>query len=81
MEYRVSLKAARINADLLQSDVAKRLGVSKESVANWERGKTAPRSTTLVRLCQMYNVPINAIILPKKFDKNEQNKMQFQETG
>lgn len=71
MSYKVSLKAARVNANMLQSDVAEKLGVSKESVANWENGKTAPRSTTLVRLCNLYEIPIDAIFLPIRFDKNE----------
>lgn len=70
MEYKISLKAARINADMLQSDVAQTLGVSKESVANWENGKTAPKSTILVRLCSLYGIPIDAIHLPEKFEKN-----------
>lgn len=71
MSYKVSLKAARVNANMLQSDVAEKLGVSKESVANWENGKTAPRSTMLVRLCDLYKIPIDAIFLPIKFDENE----------
>lgn len=66
--YKVSLKAARVNANMLQSDVAESLGVAKESVANWENGKTAPKSTVLVRLCNLYGVPIDAIILPNKFE-------------
>ena len=72
MGYKISLKAARVNANMLQSDVAETLGVSKESVANWEKGKTAPKSTVLVKLCGLYGVPIDAVYLPVKFDKNEQ---------
>lgn len=68
MSYKVTLKAARVNANMLQSEVAKSLGVAKESVANWENGKTAPKSTVLVRLCDLYGVPIDAILLPKKFN-------------
>ena len=71
MGYKISLKAARINANMLQSDVAEMLGVSKESIANWENGKISPKSTILVKLCGLYGVPIDAIHLPTKFDKNE----------
>lgn len=64
MEYKITLRAARINANLNQSDVAAELGVSAESVANWERGKVPLKATTLVRLCQLYGVPIDNILLP-----------------
>lgn len=67
MDYKVTLKAARINANMLQTDVARQLGVSKESVANWERGKAAPKATTLVRLCELYGIPIDNISLPNRF--------------
>lgn len=64
MGYKITLKAARVNANLLQTDVALKLGVSKESVANWENGKVAPKATTLVRLCEIYGVPLDTISLP-----------------
>ena len=64
MDYKITLKAARINAKLRQSEVAERLGVSKESVSNWENGKAAPKATTLVRLCEIYSIPIDNISLP-----------------
>lgn len=61
MEYKISLKAARINADMSQTEVANRLNVSAASVANWERGKTSPKTTMLMRLCSLYNVPLDLI--------------------
>lgn len=64
VEYKVSLKAARVNANMLQEDVAAELGVSKESIANWEKGKRSPKSAVLVRLCQIYKVPLDSIALP-----------------
>ena len=64
MGYKITLKAARVNAKLLQSEVAEKLGVSKESVANWENGKAAPKATALVRLCELYKIPIDSISLP-----------------
>lgn len=35
---KVTLKAARINAGYTQSEAAKKLQVSKDSISNWERG-------------------------------------------
>lgn len=39
---KVTLKAARINAGLTQAEAAQKLNVSKDSISNWERGKTFP---------------------------------------
>lgn len=64
MEYKISLRAARVNSHMLQKDVAKAVGVTKETVSNWESGKTAPKATVIMRLCDLYKVPIDAIILP-----------------
>ena len=36
---KISLKAARANANLTQADVAKALRKSKQTVVNWENGK------------------------------------------
>ena len=62
--YKVTLAAARVNAGMKQTDVAREIGVVKETVSNWERGKTSPTATTLLRLCELYKAPLDAIILP-----------------
>ena len=62
--YKVTLAAARVNAGMKQTNVAREIGVVKETVSNWERGKTSPTATTLLRLCELYKAPLDAIILP-----------------
>lgn len=37
---KISLKAARINANLTQQEVADKIKVSKHTIINWEKGKT-----------------------------------------
>ena len=74
MEYKITLRAARINAGMHQSAVAGKLGVSKESIANWERGKVPLKATVLLQLCQLYGIPIDNILLPQMFDLNERNR-------
>ena len=39
-EFRISLRAARINAELTQKQVAKLMGRNKQTIVNWESGKT-----------------------------------------
>lgn len=57
----ISLKAARINANLKQEDVAKVLKVSAETVRNYESGKTKPDIHTAYKLAEIYGVSIDNI--------------------
>ena len=62
----ISLRAARVNANLTQSEVAKRLRKNKQTIVNWENGKTAIDAANFKALCSMYKVSENCIILPKQ---------------
>ena len=63
----LSLKAARVNAGLRQADVAKELGVTPDTVGNWENGKTYMNGKQLQRLCALYRVDLGEIFLPNNF--------------
>lgn len=63
MEYKISLKAARVNAGLMQSEVAEKLGKSKQTIGSWEKGKTQPKATELTALCCLYGIPTECILL------------------
>ena len=65
--YRVSLKAARINAELTQREVSKIMGINVSTLVNWENGKTSPGIEQFSKLCEIYECPIDTIFLPKKF--------------
>ena len=65
MEYKISLKAARVNAGLTQSEVAEKMGRIKQTIGKWESGKTEPKAGELAALCELYNVPVSCIILGK----------------
>ena len=68
MDYKISLKAARVNAELTQKDVAKYMNVTKETISNWENAKSFPKANSLVTLCEFYGVPLDNIFLPKRFN-------------
>ena len=61
----ISLKAARVNANLTQAEVAKRLHKNKQTITNWESGKTKVSAAVLLVLCDMYKISPSAIRLPK----------------
>jgi DNA-binding XRE family transcriptional regulator len=64
-DYKVSLKAARVNSGMKQSDVAQALKISTKTLCNWESERTYPTLDMLVRLCALYKIPLGKIILPK----------------
>ena len=52
----ITLKAARVNAGLTQSEVAEKLKISAGTLKNWERGKTFPKQPQIEALCELYGV-------------------------
>lgn len=56
IKVKVSLKAARINANLLQKDIAKRLNVSEATVCRWERGTITIPNEFLEKYCEICNI-------------------------
>ncbi|MDE6412306.1 MAG: helix-turn-helix transcriptional regulator, partial [Eubacterium sp.] len=45
--FKISLKACRINANLKQKELADKIGVSRDTIRNWEKGNTSP---TIIQL-------------------------------
>lgn len=62
--FRISLAAARVNAELTQDEVAKKLHVGKQTVVSWEKGETEPKVSQAMALSILYNMPLNYIFLP-----------------
>jgi transcriptional regulator with XRE-family HTH domain len=58
---RISLKAARINKNLTQEQVADELNVTKKTVGSWEKGKTRPKLEKIEPLCALYGVTYDDI--------------------
>jgi DNA-binding XRE family transcriptional regulator len=59
--------AARVNAGMTQDDVAKEMRVGKQTVVNWEKGKTEPSVSQGRRLSELFKMPLDRIIfLPAK---------------
>lgn len=61
MMSKISLKAARVNANLRQTDVALELDVAVSTVRNWESGKTFPKQPVIEKLCELYGVSYDNI--------------------
>ena len=59
----ISLAAARVNANMTQEDVAERMRVSKNTIVNWEKGRSSPSLSDMEMLSRMYNIPKDNIFL------------------
>ena len=63
----ISLKAARVNAEMSQREAAERIGVDVSTVLNWEKGKTSPKAVQLQKLCEVYGVDsVDSLFLQPK---------------
>lgn len=62
----ISLKAARVNAELTQKQVAERIAVDVSTVVSWENGKTSPKAIQLEQLCSLYGISVDSIFLRQK---------------
>lgn len=58
---RYSLKAIRINKGVTQEQAAKGIGISVETLANYEKGLTYPDIPTLKRIEKYYEVKYDDI--------------------
>lgn len=65
---RISLKAARINADLTQEQAAKGVGVSITTIHLWETGERIPTVDKAFALAELYMVPLDRINFVRKVE-------------
>lgn len=66
ISMKITLKAARVNANLTQKEAGKLLGVTKDTVFNWENGRSYPSVKLIPNIERVYHISYNDIIfLPK----------------
>lgn len=58
---KMTLKAARINVGLTQAEAAKSIGVSRETLLNWESGKSFPVVSKIPMIERTYQVSYDEI--------------------
>lgn len=57
----LTLRSARMNSGMHQSDVARELGVNITTVSSWETGKTRPSLENFRKMCRLYGCPEDMI--------------------
>ena len=67
----ITLRQARLNKDLTQSKVAKKIKMSNANLINIEKNRCIPNATTFLKLCNLYGIdPREVIFLTKNQTKS-----------
>ena len=64
MEYDIGskIKAARIEKKLTQEQVAELLGVSRQTISNWENQKSYPDIISVIKMSECYDVSLDYLL-------------------
>ena len=61
MEFKISLKAARVNAGLTILEACEILGISKDTMIRWEREPWLISAINMDKISKVYNISIDNI--------------------
>jgi putative transcriptional regulator len=62
---KIPINAARVAAGLTQEELAEKMGVSRQTVINWETGKQEMKTVYLYAFCHVTGFSEDDILLPK----------------
>ena len=65
MDIGTKLKDARVLAGLTQEQVAEELGISRQTMSNWENGKTYPDIVSVIKMSDLYSVSLDHLLKDK----------------
>jgi DNA-binding XRE family transcriptional regulator len=62
----VTLKAARVNAGFTITEASKLIGISRNTLINWEMGRSYPNIIQMPRICEIYKATPDDIFFAAK---------------
>lgn len=65
-EVAKNLKKIRVSAKMTQEELAEKLFVTRQTISNWETGKSQPDVQTLTSLSEVLNVEVTELIYGRK---------------
>ncbi len=66
MDIGIKIKNARVKAKLTQEQSAEALGVSRQTISNWENNKTYPDIVSVVKMSDLYNISLDHLLKEEK---------------
>lgn len=73
MEINEKLKNARLAVQLTQEQVAENIMVSRQTISNWENGKSLPDIANVMKLSDLYQISLDELL---KGDQKMKEKME-----
>ena len=67
------LRNARMNAEMTQEQAAEKINVSRQTISNWERGKSLPDIISLIKISDLYQMSLDELL---KGDSKMINKIE-----
>lgn len=58
----VKLLEIRLKQGISQEELAEKLEVSRQTISKWENGVVRPSAENLIRLSEVYGIPIDALL-------------------
>lgn len=62
MDFGTRLKEARTNIGLRQEDVSEAIGVSRQTVSNWENNRSLPDLRSIVEISDVYQISLDDLL-------------------
>ncbi|MDE7281011.1 MAG: helix-turn-helix domain-containing protein [Ruminiclostridium sp.] len=62
MDIGSKIKNARIDANLTQEQSAEALGVSRQTISNWENEKTYPDIISVIKMSDLYHISLDRLL-------------------
>ena len=78
MEIGRRLQRSRMDAGLTQEQAAEALDVTRQTVSNWETGKTYPDIKNIVDISNLYHISLDCLLKEEKTAKSDENQIPRQ---
>lgn len=66
MEIGSKIKESRMKIEMTQEQVAETLGVSRQTISNWETGKSYPDIVSVIKMSDLYEVSLDYLLKGKE---------------
>lgn len=76
MNIGFKIKNARVKANLTQEQVAEALGVSRQTVSNWENEKTYPDIVSVIKMSDLYDISLDHLLKEEQPMSNYLNYLE-----